>query len=422
MAGYDTTAATLSWVAERLVRHPEVLHRLEETLADGDDTYLDAVITETLRLRPTVPFTVRAVNRDVVLNDVFLPRGSVVFLYINGIHRRGDLYDDADEFRPERSLGTTPDPYHWLPFDDDIDRSLGGHMAMFEARVLLRTILQEMTFDPETSTGENQQAQTILLLPKKRATVTLRKRTDLAAKSVSGDERVPVRVTVDPQLCLETGYLAGRGRAGAVRYGRRWNSTTRYIGRRAEECKVGRSGFPVPDGSNRGDARDTAGMSFRRRISSLSIPRIWSSSKVTQRIPRSEARVRACGLISCAAKIPRTGASTLSRLSSSKVAAATVSTPSISPRRLISTATERPCASRHQQVDRADGRHVLAPHQGVSGAQQLDVFGQQRLQVGLDAVLDQPRVNAEVMVRVVFDVFHRDAQLLAGVVLDHPHR
>ena len=52
VAGNDTTAATLSWVAERLVRHPEVLQRLEETLAAGDDTYLDAVITETLRLRP----------------------------------------------------------------------------------------------------------------------------------------------------------------------------------------------------------------------------------------------------------------------------------------------------------------------------------------------------------------------------------
>ena len=75
-----------------------------------------------------------------------------------------------------------------------------------------------------------------------------------------------------------------------------------------------------------------------------------------------------------------------------------------------------------QQVDRPDGGHVLAPHQGVSGAQQLDVFGQQRLQVGLDAVLDQPRVNAEVVARVVLDVFHGDAQLLAGLVLDHPHR
>jgi cytochrome P450 family 135 len=183
VAGYDTTAATLSWVAERLVRHPEVLQRLEETLAASDDTYLDAVITETLRLRPTIPFTVRAVNRDVVINDVFLPRGAMAFLYINGIHRRGDLYDAPHEFRPDRFLGTTPDPYHWLPFGGGINRCLGGHMAMFEARVLLRTILQEMTFVPERSTGEMQQAQTVLLLPKRRATVTLHRRTDPAAQS-----------------------------------------------------------------------------------------------------------------------------------------------------------------------------------------------------------------------------------------------
>ena len=183
VAGHDTTAATLSWVAERLIRHPRVLQRLEETLAAGDDSYLDAVITETLRLRPTIPFTVRAVKRDVVLNDVFLPRGSMVFLYINGIHRRADLYDAPDEFRPERFLGTTPDPHHWLPFGGGINRCLGGHMAMFEARVLLRTILQEVTFVPETSTAEKQKAQTVLLLPEQRATVTLRKRTDLAAKS-----------------------------------------------------------------------------------------------------------------------------------------------------------------------------------------------------------------------------------------------
>jgi cytochrome P450 family 135 len=183
VAGNDTTAATLSWVAERLVRHPKVLQRLEETLAAGDETYLDAVITETLRLRPTVPFTARAVNRDVVLNDVFLPRSSMVFLYINGIHRRGDLYDAPDEFRPERFLGTTPDPYHWLPFGGGINRCLGGHMAMFETRVLLRTILQELTFVPETTAAENQQANTVLLLPERRATVTLRKRTDPAAAS-----------------------------------------------------------------------------------------------------------------------------------------------------------------------------------------------------------------------------------------------
>ncbi|MCH9669325.1 MAG: cytochrome P450 [Actinomycetia bacterium] len=183
VAGNDTTAATLSWVAERLVRHPEVLARLEESVAGGDDSYLDAVITETLRLRPTIPFTARMVNRNIVINDVYLPRGSMVFLYINGIHRDGDLYEAPDEFRPERFLEAQPDPYHWLPFGGGINRCLGGHMAMFEARELLRTILRELTFVTDGSVAEAQQAQTVLLLPKKRATVTLRRRSRAADQS-----------------------------------------------------------------------------------------------------------------------------------------------------------------------------------------------------------------------------------------------
>ena len=56
-------------------------------------------------------------------------------------------------------------------------------MAQFEMRVLLRTILQELTVVPETSPGESQQAQTVLLLPGKRATVMLGKHTDRPAQS-----------------------------------------------------------------------------------------------------------------------------------------------------------------------------------------------------------------------------------------------
>lgn len=176
VAGYDTTAATLTWVAERLVRHPGVLRRLDETLAEGDDTYLDAVISETLRLRPPVQFTVRAVQRDLVLNDMFLPRGSAVFLYINGIHHRDDLYDSPEEFRPERFMGDAPDPYRYLPFGGGVNRCPGGQMALFQTRVLLRTLLRDLAFVPSGSPSEVQQGRTGVLLPRNRATVTLRRR------------------------------------------------------------------------------------------------------------------------------------------------------------------------------------------------------------------------------------------------------
>ncbi|COV51630.1 Uncharacterised protein [Mycobacterium tuberculosis] len=74
-----------------------------------------------------------------------------------------------------------------------------------------------------------------------------------------------------------------------------------------------------------------------------------------------------------------------------------------------------------QQVDGSDRGHVLAADQRVPFAQQLDVLGEQRLQVGLDAVLDQPGVHAQLVATVVLDSFDSDAQLLAGLVLDHPH-
>src|SRR5690606_26771957 len=56
------------------------------------------------------------------------------------------------------------------------------------------------------------------------------------------------------------------------------------------------------------------------------------------------------------------------------------------------------------QVDRADGRRVLAAHQGAALADQVDLLGQQPLQIGLHAVLLQARVDAEIVTGVVDDL------------------
>ena len=73
-----------------------------------------------------------------------------------------------------------------------------------------------------------------------------------------------------------------------------------------------------------------------------------------------------------------------------------------------------------QDVDRTDRGHVLAPDEPVALAQRADVLGQQPLQVGLDAVLDQAGVHAELMGRVVQGLLDRDDELLAGLVRHRP--
>ena len=54
-AGHETTATALAWAFDLLFRNPDAMDRLRAELADGRDGYLDAVVTETLRVRPVVP-------------------------------------------------------------------------------------------------------------------------------------------------------------------------------------------------------------------------------------------------------------------------------------------------------------------------------------------------------------------------------
>ena len=142
LAGYAATAVTLGWVAELLVHQPETLAVLEESIDRGDDTYLDAVIAESMRLRPALPITGRRALQDFDLNGLQIPRGAYVVLAIMAMHEREDLHPDPLAFRPERFVDTRPGTNTWLPFGGGVYRCVGAEFVLFEARVLLRTLLQ----------------------------------------------------------------------------------------------------------------------------------------------------------------------------------------------------------------------------------------------------------------------------------------
>ena len=60
LAGHETTATTVAWAIERLVRHPDKLERLTAECERGEsDEYVQAVVSETLRVRPVVPLVIR---------------------------------------------------------------------------------------------------------------------------------------------------------------------------------------------------------------------------------------------------------------------------------------------------------------------------------------------------------------------------
>jgi cytochrome P450 family 135 len=141
VAGHETTATGLSWAIELLARHPEELDRLTSDVEGGDGSYVDAVIKETLRLRPVIALVLRKLVEPMEIGGRLLPAGVSVAPSIYLVHRRPDIYPEPERFRPERFIEQPPGTYTWIPFGGGVRRCLGGAFAEFEMSVVLRELV-----------------------------------------------------------------------------------------------------------------------------------------------------------------------------------------------------------------------------------------------------------------------------------------
>lgn len=165
-SGHETTATALSWVFERLLRHPKQLERLREDIAAGSNTYLDAVIQETLRLRPILPIIVRQLTESFTAGEWTFPAGVSLSPCIYLVHRKAELYPDPDEFKPERFLGQAPETYGWIPFGGGVRRCLGVSFAQAEMRQVIRVMLEQLDIRPASPDPEPIRRRNITMVPK----------------------------------------------------------------------------------------------------------------------------------------------------------------------------------------------------------------------------------------------------------------
>ncbi|WP_433871272.1 cytochrome P450 [Saccharopolyspora sp. CA-218241] len=174
LAGHETTATGLAWCLERLVRHPEVLARARAAADSGDDTYLDAVIKETLRSRPVVPEIGRKLSRDAEFAGYRMPAGTNLWPSIDLLHRSAESFPEPAGFRPERFLekGAVAD---WIPFGIGNRRCLGATFAQVESRVVLRELLRRFEFEITDAPGEAAVRRHVTLVPDRAATVVVRR-------------------------------------------------------------------------------------------------------------------------------------------------------------------------------------------------------------------------------------------------------
>jgi cytochrome P450 len=157
MAGHETTANTLAWAWSLLATHPEVeakLHaELDSVLGGRPPTFADLprlpytglVITETLRIYPTVWMLGRETAEPVELGGYRLPTGLTVFMPQWTIHRDPRWFDEPEQFRPERwdpgrGLQERIPRYAYFPFGGGPRICIGNSFALMESALLLATI------------------------------------------------------------------------------------------------------------------------------------------------------------------------------------------------------------------------------------------------------------------------------------------
>jgi cytochrome P450 len=176
-AGHETTATALAWTFERVLRHPFVRERLEDELARGDETYLDAVVKEALRSRPVVPSVGRVLAEPHEVGGHLLPAGATVVPSIALSHRREDTFPVAEAFRPERFLdGAAPSTYAWIPFGGGARRCPGASFALTEMRVVVRTVVQTVRLEADAPDPEPVTRRNVTLAPGRGGRVVRRPR------------------------------------------------------------------------------------------------------------------------------------------------------------------------------------------------------------------------------------------------------
>ncbi|KAL4390983.1 hypothetical protein AHAS_Ahas03G0199600 [Arachis hypogaea] len=135
VAGSDSISSTIEWAFAELANSPKVMKKVQEevrrivggkSMIEENDlnqmNYMKCVIKETLRLHPPGPFLIpRETANSVEIKGYHIPKKVTVYINSYAIHRDPKLWDNAEEFIPERFEGNQQIDYkvidsQFIPF------------------------------------------------------------------------------------------------------------------------------------------------------------------------------------------------------------------------------------------------------------------------------------------------------------------
>lgn len=170
LAGSETTSSTIEWALTELLLHPDSMNRAKAELRRATRTarkveesdieqlpYVQAVVKETLRLHPPLPFLVpRRAMEDTEFMGYHVPKDTQVFVNAWAIGRDPDAWEDPLEFRPERFLGSKVDfkgqNYEFIPFGAGRRMCAGVPLAQRMLYLILASLLHEFDWELDSRT------------------------------------------------------------------------------------------------------------------------------------------------------------------------------------------------------------------------------------------------------------------------------
>ncbi|XP_069134019.1 cytochrome P450 3A11-like isoform X2 [Argopecten irradians] len=167
VAGYETTAITLTMMAYNLATNPECQDMLRQEIeekigskpVDAEDIqelkYLDMCLNETLRMFPPALRLERRCVKTTTLKGITIPAGMVVIIPIYAIHHDPDIWEKPDVFNPERfsaSEKAKHDSMDFLPFGNGPRNCIGMRLALTETKLAIANFVRNFRMSVGTKT------------------------------------------------------------------------------------------------------------------------------------------------------------------------------------------------------------------------------------------------------------------------------
>lgn len=190
VAGHETSATSLSWALYYIHSDPYIKNRLLEELnvffeSSKEDfletvmknQFLDLIISESLRIKPPVPFVTRKIiNREFQLGSKTLAIGEELGVCISLLHRSEKVWSDPSSFLPDRFFNRKYSPYEYAPFGGGIRKCIGAELALLELKIIVGFFMKYYQADLLESAPIESEVMQITIGPKKGMSLQYQKR------------------------------------------------------------------------------------------------------------------------------------------------------------------------------------------------------------------------------------------------------